>query len=351
MTASPTIPRPIAVAVWLFAIAALIFAMVVIGGITRLTESGLSIVDWRPVTGILPPLSEAAWQEELAKYRSSPQYQLVNRGMSLAEFKAIFWWEWIHRFWGRMIGLAFALPFAWFLWRRAVPRAIVPHLWVALGLGALQGLVGWLMVASGLVDRPSVSQYRLVAHLGLALAIYAYLLWIALELWRGGAPTAPGTPGRLAGPALFLLLAITMLSGGFVAGLDAGTIYNTFPTMEGDWVPPVWGQMSPWWINPFENAAAAQFDHRVLALATVLATIAAAMALRRAAVPVRTLVIVAAAAAVGQAGLGVATLLLHVPVGLGALHQAGAVVLLTVLVALAHAARRRPVAAAAIAIP
>jgi len=331
--------RSRAVAIWLFAVAAAIFLMVVIGGITRLTESGLSIVDWRPVTGILPPLSEAAWTEEFAKYRASPQYLQVNRGMSLAEFQQIFWWEWVHRFWGRMIGLAFALPFLWFLWRGAIPAPARAHLWIAFGLGALQGLVGWLMVASGLVDRPSVSQYRLVAHLGLALAIYAYLLWIALGLWRGQAPTPPGTAGRRLAPALASLLGMTMVSGGFVAGIDAGTVYNTFPTMEGDWIPPVYGQMTPWWANLFENAAAVQFNHRVLAMVTVIAVLTGAGLLRRASPLVRGLALAAAAAALAQAGLGIATLLLHVPVALGALHQAGAVILLTLLVALAHATR------------
>ncbi|MGE0715541.1 MAG: COX15/CtaA family protein, partial [Alphaproteobacteria bacterium] len=328
----PPTARPRAVAIWLFAVAALVFLMTVIGGVTRLTESGLSIVDWRPVTGALPPLTEDAWQAELDKYRQSPQYRLVNRGMTLADFKAIYWWEYIHRLWGRLIGVAFALPFLWFLWRRRIPPGYTPRLLVAFALGGLQGLVGWLMVASGLVDRPSVSQYRLVAHLGLALAIYAYLLWLAFDLCRGDRPSPPGTAGRRLAPALAALAFATILSGGFVAGLDAGMVYNTFPLMDGRLVPEVYGQMSPWWANLFENAAAVQFNHRLLATATLAAVVAGAVVMRRAPPPASRLAVAAAAVACVQVSLGIATLLTQVPVSLGALHQAGAVTLLTVLV-------------------
>ncbi|WP_374446654.1 COX15/CtaA family protein [Stella sp.] len=329
------------VALWLFAVAALIFLMTVIGGVTRLTESGLSIVDWRPVTGTLPPIGEAAWTAEFEKYRQSPQYRLVNRGMTLDEFKQIFWWEYIHRLWGRLIGLAYALPFAWFLWRGAVPPAYRPHLWAALALGGLQGAVGWVMVASGLVDRPSVSQYRLVAHLGLALVIYVYLLWLALGLWRGDRPTPAGDPGRRTAPGLAALAFLTILSGGFVAGLDAGMVFNTFPTMDGRWVPEHYGDMAPWWTDPFENVASVQFHHRILATVTAIAVPAAAWRLATTGRPlVRGLALAAIVAVTGQYLLGVATLLAQVPVSLGAAHQAGAVTLLTVLVALAHAARR-----------
>ncbi|BBK38935.1 heme A synthase [Allostella sp. ATCC 35155] len=330
-----------AVALWLFAVAALIFLMTVIGGITRLTESGLSIVDWRPVTGALPPIGEAAWTAEFEKYRQSPQYRLVNRGMSLDEFRQIFWWEYIHRLWGRLIGLAYALPFAWFLWRGAIPPAYRPHLWAAFALGALQGAVGWLMVASGLVDRPSVSQYRLVGHLGLALVIYAYLVWLGLGLWRGDRPTPRDEPGRRTAPRLAILAFLTILSGGFVAGLDAGMLYNTFPTMDGRWIPEHYGTSVPWWTDPFENLGAVQFHHRILATLTTLAVLAVAWRLVREGRPlVRGLAVAAVAAVAGQFALGVATLLAQVPVTLGAAHQAGAVTLLTVLIALSHAARR-----------
>ncbi|ROP81081.1 cytochrome c oxidase assembly protein subunit 15 [Stella humosa] len=338
MIAAPSARR--AVARWLFLVAALIFLMTVIGGITRLTESGLSIVDWRPVTGALPPIGEAAWMAEFDKYRQSPQYQLVNRGMTLDQFQQIFWWEYIHRLWGRLIGLAYAVPFAWFLWRGAIPRPYRPHLWAALALGGLQGAVGWAMVASGLVDRPSVSQYRLVAHLGLALVIYVYLLWLGLSLWRGDRPAAD-RPGRRSAPALAVLAFLTILSGGFVAGLDAGMTYNTFPLMEGRWVPELYGSMTPWWVDPFENAAAVQFHHRVLASLTAAAVLAMAVRLAWTAPPsVGRLALACGAMVAVQFALGVATLLLHVPVALGAAHQAGAVTLLTLLVCLAHAVRR-----------
>ncbi len=339
-------PRHRPIAAWLFVVAALVFLMTVIGGVTRLTESGLSIVDWRPVTGTLPPLSDPEWAAEFEKYQQSPQYRLVNRGMSLDEFKQIFWWEYVHRLWGRLIGVAYALPFAWFLWRGTIPRPYRPHLWAALALGGLQGAVGWAMVASGLVDQPAVSQYRLVAHLGLALAIYVYLLWLGLCLWRGDRPTDAGAAGRRIAPWLAALAFLTILSGGFVAGLDAGMIYNSFPLMDGRWVPDVYALMSPWWLNAFENAAAVQFHHRVLAFATATAVLATAIRLAPGGPSlVRRLALAAAAAALAQFALGVATLLLQVPVGLGAAHQAGAVTLLTLLVWLAHAARRRPGAA------
>jgi len=331
-----------AVAAWLFLVAALIFLMTVIGGITRLTESGLSIVDWRPVTGALPPIGEAAWTAEFEKYRQSPQYRLVNRGMTLDEFKQIFWWEYVHRLWGRLIGLAYALPFAWFLWRGTVPRPYRPHLWAAFALGGLQGAVGWAMVASGLVDRPSVSQYRLVGHLGLALVIYVYLLWLALGLWRGDRATPADAPGRRAAPWLAGLAFLTILSGGFVAGLDAGMVFNTFPTMDGRWIPEHYGGLTPWWTDPFENVASVQFHHRILATLTAGWVLWAAIRLAAGPLPlVRGLAVACAVAVVAQFSLGVATLLAQVPVALGAAHQAGAVTLLTLLVALAHATRRR----------
>jgi cytochrome c oxidase assembly protein subunit 15 len=328
--------------VWLFAVAAAIFLMTVIGGVTRLTESGLSIVDWRPVTGALPPLSDAEWTAELDKYRQSPQYRLVNQGMTLGEFKQIFWWEYVHRLWGRLIGVLYALPFFWFLWRGAVPRAYKPHLWAALALGGLQGAVGWLMVASGLVDRPSVSQYRLVAHLGLALAIYVYLVWLGLGLWRGDRPTGVDTPGRRVAPWLAGLAFVTILSGGFVAGLDAGMVFNTFPTMDGRWIPEGYGHLSPWWVNAFENVAAVQFHHRILAFTTATLVLAAAIRLAMdGPSPQRSLALAAGAAVLAQFALGVSTLVLQVPVALGAAHQAGALTVLTLLVWFAHVARRR----------
>jgi cytochrome c oxidase assembly protein subunit 15 len=317
--------------------------MVVIGGITRLTESGLSIAEWRPLSGILPPLGEADWQRLHDLYRETPEYRKLNAGMTLLEFKTIFWWEYAHRLWGRLIGLAYALPFFWFLATGRLAARLRRHLWAILALGALQGLLGWLMVASGLIDRPSVSQYRLAAHLLLALVIYAYILRLAFALLRP-APPPPGARGlRAALGAVTALAFVTMATGGFVAGLDAGAIYNTFPLMGGRLVPGDLLALSPAWLNPFENPAAAQFAHRWLAVALVVscASLWAAhwAAGRRAGLarPGRSALAAVAAIAVVQAALGIATLLLVVPVPLAAAHQGGAVLLLGSLIwALGH---------------
>jgi cytochrome c oxidase assembly protein subunit 15 len=315
-----------AVALWLMLCAAMVFAMVLIGGITRLTESGLSIVEWQPLMGAVPPLSEADWQALFEKYRQSPQFRQVNQGMTLAEFKTIFWWEYIHRLWGRLIGVAFLGPFLWFLQRRAVSGALAWKLAGIFALGGLQGAMGWYMVESGLVDRPEVSQYRLTAHLALALLIYALLLWTAWGLRGERRATAAGL--KRGASALLVLIALTILMGGFVAGLDAGLVYNTFPLMEGRIVPPDYLSTGPWWRDPFENRATAQFHHRVLAEATVIAAVLFAWR-AWAAAPVRGLAAALALVALLQAGLGVVTLLLTVPLPLAALHQAGALVLFT----------------------
>ena len=326
-------PQDRAIAAWLLLCAAMIFAMAVIGAITRLTESGLSIMEWAPLSGALPPLSEAEWQRLFALYKTIPEYQQINRGMSLAAFKEIFWWEYIHRLWGRLIGLVFALPFLWFLLTGRIRRGLTPHLAAMLALGGLQGLLGWYMVASGFAERTDVSQYRLVAHLGLAAAIYAYVLWIALGLL---APQENAGPRRLqtALIAFAVLLAVTVASGGFVAGLNAGLIYNTVPLMDGHLVPAGYGRLDPWPLNLFENVAAVQFNHRLLAVVTVLAAFALWFWARRLALSERqgrAMAALAIAAAL-QLGLGVATLLLLVPVWLGALHQAGAFLLLSLTV-------------------
>jgi cytochrome c oxidase assembly protein subunit 15 len=355
-----------AVSAWLFLCAAMVFAMVVIGGITRLTESGLSIVEWQPLVGAIPPLSEADWQALFRKYRLSPQFQQVNRGMALEQFKTIFWWEYVHRLWGRLIGLVFLVPFLWFVWRGRLHGAMAWKLAGIFALGGLQGAMGWYMVASGLVDRPEVSQYRLVAHLGLAVLIYALLLWQAMTLWRapGGSsvesplPFQEGEEGglRRAASALLALIALTMLAGGFVAGLDAGMIYNTFPLMESRIVPPDYGTMRPWWRDWFENRATVQFHHRVLGIATLGAVLAyVPWVMRRATRQTegalrqtqgeekRGVLMVSLSnheatcrAAIAlllltslQVALGIATLLLIVPIPLAALHQAGAMALLT----------------------
>ena len=322
-----------AVAAWLLLSAAMVFAMAVIGAITRLTESGLSIMEWAPVTGILPPLSQAEWERIFELYRQIPEYRLQNAGMSLAEFKTIFWWEWVHRFWGRLIGVVFLLPFLWFLLRRRIPVGLTPHLVAVFLLGGLQGALGWFMVASGFAERTDVSQYRLAAHLGLALIIYGYLFWLWLGLVAPVERSREG--GRLRGPllALLALLALPLVAGALVAGNKAGLTYNTFPLMDGRLVPQGYGRLEPYLLNWFENVAAVQFNHRWLATLTVLAALAVAVwgLNRPLAAGQRQALILLAGAALVQWLLGVSALLAAVPVWLGALHQAGAILLLTAL--------------------
>ncbi|GAB5467698.1 MAG: COX15/CtaA family protein [Rhodospirillales bacterium] len=318
--------------------------MAVIGAITRLTESGLSIMEWAPISGSLPPLSLAEWERLFALYRTIPEYQQINAGMSLEEFQTIFWWEWVHRLWGRLIGLVYALPFFWFLWRRRVPAWLVPHLWVALALGGLQGFMGWFMVASGFADRTDVSQYRLVLHLGLALAIYGYLLILALRLLEPEAGEGPAARGLRRGAwVLLAVLVATLASGGLVAGLNAGLVYNSYPLMDGDLIPRGYGLLSPWLANLGENVTAVQFNHRLLAHAALLGAILLwVFGRRRATTPAtaRALVLLPLVAA-GQFVLGIVTLLSLVPVWLGALHQAGAILLLSALLLVLHRARPR----------
>jgi cytochrome c oxidase assembly protein subunit 15 len=328
------------VGLWLLVCCAMIFAMVVIGGITRLTESGLSIVEWRPVAGALPPLSESDWQAEFDKYRQIDQYQLKNAGMSLAEFKHIFFWEWFHRFWGRLIGLVFFFPFVWFWMRGHVRGVKAAKLFALFCLGGLQGAIGWWMVASGLErDMLAVSQYRLAIHLALALALHAGLLWMALDMLRG---TRAPAPARTRGLVLTGFVFVTILAGAFVAGLDAGLVSDTFPLMDGRFVPAGYADIEPFWRNLFENHASVQFNHRWLGIAA--ATLACLFAWKNLAAARtradRIAVLVVPAAALAQACLGIATLMLWVPVPLAAAHQAGAVILLSAAVIAAHALGR-----------
>ena len=315
------------VAGWLFALCGMILVMVALGGATRLTGSGLSIMEWAPLRGTLPPLSEAEWNRLYALYQQIPQYELVNKGFGLAGFKQIFWLEFLHRLWGRLIGLAFIVPLAVLWWRGAVPRSLVPRLLGLFVLGGMQGAVGWFMVASGFFpDSTAVSPYRLVVHLALALALYAAILWTALGLVRA-APAAVPAGARWLVRATAMVVALTILAGGFVAGLKAGLDYNTFPLMAGRLVPEGYAQMQPFALNLVENIAAVQFNHRLLATLTLVLAAASLLAgWRSAARPV----LLGLAAAVGvQYGLGVATLLYVVPAGLGTLHQAVAVLVLT----------------------
>jgi len=329
------------VAVWLLVCCAMIFLMVVIGGVTRLTESGLSITEWKPVIGVVPPLSGPEWQAEFERYRQIPEYRERNAGMTLGQYKHIFWWEYVHRLWGRLIGAAYLLPLLGFLATGRVRGKLAWRLSGIFVLGALQGALGWYMVKSGLVDRVDVSPYRLTAHLGLALLIYAATLWTALDLLRPPSSGIRGVMLRTDGRALALaaFVFLTMMAGGLVAGTDAGFVYNTFPLMDGRWVPAGYLDLQPWWLNPFANVAAIQFDHRVLGISTVLLTLIYwARAWRNAADGTVHLVL---GMALLQAALGISTLLLVVPIPLAATHQAGAVTLFTLALAAAQAGRRR----------
>ena len=331
--------RPIAI--WLFALCAMVLVMVTLGGATRLTGSGLSIMEWAPIMGTLPPLSDAEWHRLYALYQQIPQYDLVNRGFGLEGFKGIFWLEWSHRLWGRLMGLAFALPLAWFAVTRRIDRPLAWRLGGLLLLGGLQGLVGWIMVASGFeADRTAVSPYRLVVHLTLAVTLYAALLWTALNLWQPRTQGGPAPLRRLVG-TVTALVALTMAAGGFVAGLKAGLTYNTYPLMDGRLVPEGYASLSPVWLNWFENVAAVQFNHRLLATLTALAAIGTVLyGMRRSTGPVRTALHWLGVAVLAQYGLGVATLLYVVPIGLGAMHQAMAMLVLTASLVALHLLRR-----------
>ena len=328
--------RPIVI--WLLTVAALIFAMVVVGGVTRLTRSGLSIVEWNPIMGVIPPLSEQAWLAEFAKYQTSPEYLHVNAGMTLAAFKDIYYVEWAHRLLGRLIGLVVFVPLIYFAVRRQIARSLVPKVIIMLVLGGLQGALGWYMVKSGLVNIPRVSPYRLTAHLAMAVAIYSYVLWIVFGLIRPVRREAASPALRRMSIAMLTLVYLMILAGGFVAGTKAGFVFNTFPLMAGQFVPPGLYALHPWWTNMFENLATVQFDHRLLAYTlAIVGVLYYALAKRFSLTPpVRIALNAFLAALFIQIALGISTLLLIVPVWLGALHQAGALVVLTLTLFLVH---------------
>ena len=329
---------------WLLASAAAVVLAVAIGGITRLTESGLSITEWRPVSGVLPPTSAVEWDAAYQSYLAIPEAQTVHRGITLGQFQALFWWEWVHRLLARLVGLVLAVPYFLLLARGEIRTT---HRWRLLLLPILalaQGALGWYMVKSGLSVRQDVSPYRLTAHLGMALVIYVVCVWTAMELKPP--PSVRDVTPRLLRLGIIVALClsmITILSGGFVAGLDAGRVYNTFPLMGGQVVPPGYLLPGAGWRNAFENPAAAQFHHRVLALttATLLLILAAlgrhpvvSTAIRRATTFGGVLVLV-------QVGLGIATLLLRVPVALGVLHQVTALAVMTAMLVAVHGSRMR----------
>jgi len=339
---SRTGPPRRAMAAWLLACCALVFAIVVVGGITRLTQSGLSIVEWQPLVGAVPPLDEGAWRDAFARYRATPEFRLKNFDMTLEGFKRIFWWEYAHRLLGRVIGVAFLVPFLYFLARGAISRPIAWRLAGIFALGALQGALGWFMVKSGLVDDPRVSSLRLAAHLGTAFLIYAAMLWLALGLSSGMARRA-GPRTRRHAAALVGLVFVMVLSGALVAGIHAGLAYNTYPLMDGHWVPPEILLLDPWWRNLVYNMATVQFDHRILALAVAATALSLSARVLRdpAAGPRERRWAAALALAVAlQLAAGISTLLLRVPLALAALHQSGALVVFTCALGLLHALAR-----------
>jgi heme a synthase len=332
-------PAKRAIAIWLLACCALVFAMIVVGGITRLTHSGLSIVEWQPIVGAIPPLNDAQWETAFAKYRETPEFRLRNFDMTLEGFKGIFWWEYIHRLLGRVIGLAFLLPFLYFLARRRIDPPLAWKLAAIFVLGGLQGAMGWYMVRSGLVDDPRVSQFRLAAHLGLAFVIYGAMLWVALGLLANGPRANAASRGlRRASSLLVALVFVMVLSGALVAGIRAGYAYNTFPLMNGHLVPPEMFMIDPWWMNFGYNMAAVQFDHRALAwlLALVVGGVwwaARGLGKREARAWSNALL-----GAFGvQFALGIATLLSTVHIVPAALHQAGSVIVFTCAIGLRQA--------------
>ncbi len=320
------------IVIWLFIMAGLVAMMVVIGGITRLTGSGLSMVEWRPLMGTLPPMNAAEWDRVYLLYKASPEYDRFNFGMSLSEFKEIFFWEYFHRLWGRLLGVAFAIPFGISVLTGRVPSGYGLRLSLLLLLGGLQGVVGWWMVKSGLTQDASVSQYRLASHLGMALIIFSLLIWTGFDLADGQTAMPRGHA-----MASLVLLGVTIIAGALVAGMDAGLLYNEYPLMGSGLVPSEYGEAGM--MDPFENPASAQFHHRWLAALTLGAVVVLALKARRQGLHLRGNIVLAAICA--QFLLGIFTLLYGVPVLLGGMHQAGAVILLGSLLALAHGLPRK----------
>ncbi len=333
------------IAIWLLICCVMVFAMVVVGGVTRLTNSGLSIVEWQPIVGTLPPITQGDWDELLEKYSATPQYQKVNKGMSVDEFKSIFWWEYFHRLLGRLIGLVFFVPFVYFLVKKQIDRALGIRLAGIFVLGGLQGFMGWYMVKSGLVSDPHVSQYRLTAHLGLAFVIFAAMFWVALGLLSPKKDNPESNEMlqslRRLSFGLTSLIFIMVLSGGFVAGIRAGLAYNTFPLMNGHLIPPEIFMLEPWYRNFFDNMATVQFDHRLIAW--ILAFLVPFFWFKSRKVELSGTTRIACNLFLGmlviQISLGIATLLHVVPIPLAASHQGGAVLLFAAALWVSHRLR------------
>lgn len=328
--------------IWLLLCAATVYFMIIVGGVTRLTQSGLSMVEWDPIMGVVPPLTHADWLVLFEKYQAFPEYQKINFGMSLDEFKSIFWWEYGHRVLGRLIGLIFFLPYLFFLFKgyiKGIWRWKLAGLFV---LGGLQGLMGWYMVKSGLVDVPHVSQYRLVAHFSLALIIYGFMIWFVMDFFRTERLRHNSSPALLkTSLSVIVIIFIMLMSGGFVAGTKAGFIFNTFPLMDGQWVPNGLWAMSPWWKNLFENVVTIQFAHRFIAVLVALSVFFLLFKVYRETGDIRHYgVHYLLIALVIQLTLGIITLIKVVPVSWGAGHQAGAVALFTAALYVAHKVRK-----------
>ena len=337
------------IAAWLIICAAVIFGMIVLGGVTRLTHSGLSMVEWKPLIGIIPPLSEQAWLEVFEKYKQFPEYQKINQGMSLDGFKSIFMYEYLHRVLGRLIGILFLLPMLYFTFRRRVRPGLMPKLVILFFMGGLQGLLGWYMVKSGLVNNPHVSQYRLTAHLGVAVAIYAYMLWVAVDLLFPAQATRNQADGRYARWSLTLvaLVYLMILSGGLVAGTRAGFAYDTWPLMGDSFIPRGLYAGTPGWLDAFEDITTIQFNHRMFAYLLFVLLNGFAFLVYRSAVGghARLGVGLLVVALLVQVTLGISTLLLHVPVTIAVAHQGGAVLLLSATVFISHVLVRQLVMA------
>lgn len=328
-----------AVGYWLLFMAAMVFLMVMVGGATRLTESGLSMTDWRPVTGVLPPLTDAAWQNEFAKYQQSPEYRLRNMGMSIDDFKGIFYWEWGHRLLGRLIGLFFFVPLVWFWLKKRIPQGYKPRLVVLFVLGGSQGLLGWYMVMSGLVDEPAVSHYRLAAHLMLALFILAALLWTALSLLNPKPAQGP-KPLKILTHITMMMLVMQLIMGALVAGLKAGFIYNSWPLMGDAFVPDGLFALSPLWRNFVDNAVTVQFDHRIGAYILTLLVLLLVWVGRAVEKRIRIATYLVLMTVVIQMILGIVTLVYEVPVFWGTAHQGGGALVLMAVVYLMHMQRK-----------
>lgn len=315
------------VAYWLFVVAGFVCAMILVGGATRLTDSGLSITEWKPISGALPPLSQDAWQADFDLYRQSSEYQLQNRGMTLDEFKFIFWWEWGHRQLGRLIGLVYGVPLLIFWLTGRISGRLKPRLLVLLALGGLQGFIGWWMVSSGLVDRTDVSHYRLATHLGMAFVILGLSVWYGMEALHGPPPVRKG---RLLGwsHAVWAAIFVQILMGALVAGLDAGLIYNTWPGMNGEVVPSAYFGNLPWWQAPFESIAAVQYHHRLMAYAvTILVGVFAWKLYKEPQAALKPFMIALPVVVLVQVVLGITTLVHVAPLSLSLLHQGGAIIL------------------------